>query len=39
MKVINKANIEDKSKIYNEVRIMQELDHPHIAKLYDFFED
>lgn len=39
MKVINKQNGDKKSKVYNEVKIMQELDHPHIAKLFDFFED
>jgi serine/threonine protein kinase len=39
MKVIHKGNTDRVGNVYNEVKIMQELDHPHIAKLFDFFED
>jgi len=39
MKVIHKSNVDKRNKVLNEVKMMQELDHPHIAKIFDFFED
>jgi serine/threonine protein kinase len=30
---------EDKETILNEVRILGEMDHPNIVKLYEFYEE
>lgn len=33
------TDAEDKKKLLNEVEIMKNIDHPHILKIYEVFED
>ena len=39
MKSIKKTAIlkEDKDKLFSEMNILKNLDHPHIVKLFEFF--
>ena len=39
VKIINKKFLEEeeKAKLLSEIRILKELDHPNILKLYEFF--
>lgn len=42
IKVIKKLNLEkdyNKSKLYDEIKILKETDHPNIIKIFEFFED
>ena len=42
IKLINKFKLcteEARNKIMNEVEILRKLDHPHIVKVYEFYED
>lgn len=41
MKQLKKSSIlkEDKEKLFSEMNILRHLDHPHIVKLYELFED
>lgn len=41
MKQLKKSSIlkEDKEKLFSEMNILKNLDHPHIVKLYELFED
>ncbi|CAD8066872.1 unnamed protein product [Paramecium sonneborni] len=41
MKQLKKTSIlkEDKEKLFSEMNILKNLDHPHIVKLYELFED
>lgn len=41
MKSINKKTVvkEEAEKLFNEVSILKELDHPNIVKLYELFQD
>ncbi|EKX74157.1 protein kinase domain containing protein [Theileria equi strain WA] len=40
VKVINKQHLgSTNSSIYSEVGVLKNMDHPNIARLYDFFED
>ncbi|OMJ83887.1 hypothetical protein SteCoe_15116 [Stentor coeruleus] len=42
IKIINKfklQNEESRKKVINEVEILKKLDHPHIVKVYEFYED
>lgn len=42
MKIINKkslTNAEDQFKFVNEVEILRNMDHPHILKIYEFYQD
>jgi len=41
MKQMKKSSIlkEDKEKLFSEMNILRNLDHPHIVKLYELFED
>ena len=42
IKIINKyklRNEEQKRKVVSEVEILRKLDHPHIVKVYEFYED
>ena len=42
IKMINKFKLhseEARNKIMNEVEILRKLDHPHIVKVYEFYED
>jgi len=36
---VAKKKIEDMNEFRNEIKILQELDHPHVLKLYEYFED
>lgn len=41
IKIMNKRNLQTKNclkKVYREIAINKGLDHPHIIKLYDYFE-
>ena len=41
IKILNKKKLEEKNiltKVYKEIAINKELEHPHIVKLYDYFE-
>lgn len=39
VKSINKRNVTDPLKFKQEVALMKQMDHPHIIKLYESFED
>jgi serine/threonine protein kinase len=39
VKVIPRAKIKNWSRFLTEVKILQELDHPHVIKLYEYFEE
>lgn len=42
IKIINKFKLhteEARKKVMNEVEILRKLDHPHIVKVYEFYED
>lgn len=42
IKIINKFKLqseESRNKVINEVLILRKLDHPHIIKIYEFYED
>jgi calcium-dependent protein kinase len=42
IKVIKKFNLEknyNKSKLYDEIKILKDVDHPNIIKIFEFFED
>ena len=39
VKVIGKRNIRNPTTVLNEIKLMGKLDHPHIVKLYETFED
>lgn len=41
MKAIKKKTVlkEEKEKLFSEVSILKDLDHPHIVKLYELFQD
>ena len=42
IKIINKFKLqseESRNKVINEVIILRKLDHPHIVKIYEFYED
>lgn len=41
MKSIKKTSLiqEDEIKIFSELVILKNLDHPHIVKLYELFQD
>lgn len=42
LKIINKLNIDknlSKTKLYDEIKILKDIDHPNIIKIYEFFED
>jgi serine/threonine protein kinase len=42
LKIINKLNLEKnfkKSILYDEIKILKDIDHPNIIKIYEFFED
>ena len=41
MKQIQKSAIlkEDESKLFAELNILKNLDHPHIVKLYELYQD
>ena len=39
VKTIAKSKIKNWKKFISEVKILQTLDHPHVIKLYEFFED
>lgn len=42
LKIINKLNLEknfSKSKLYDEIKILKDIDHPNIIKIFEFFED
>ncbi len=42
MKIIKKLNLEknfSKSKLYDEITILKEIDHPNIIKIFEFFEN
>ena len=38
-KVIARKKIKNQEKFKQEVEILQTLDHPHILKLYEYFQD
>lgn len=39
VKIITKKDHADPNTVLNEVKIMQRLKHPHIMKLYDFYDE
>ena len=39
MKVIKKGSVKNISNITNEIEILKALDHPHIIKIYEFYQD
>lgn len=41
MKTIAKSSLikEDENRIFAELEILKELDHPHIIRLYELFQD
>ena len=41
IKIIYKeeCDYEEQQKIMNEVEILKEVDHPHVVKIYEYFED
>jgi calcium-dependent protein kinase len=39
MKCMNKDAIEDMNAFINEVSIQADMDHPHIVRIFDFFQD
>eukprot|EP00957_Ditylum_brightwellii_P126545 9645038-Ditylum_brightwellii.AAC.1 len=36
---VDKCNLQEESRIMNEVAILQSLNHPNILRLHDFFEE
>lgn len=41
MKSIKKSSIlrEEQERLFSEMNILKNLDHPHIVKLYELYED
>jgi calcium-dependent protein kinase len=39
IKKINKENIKNEARFLNELTALKTLDHPHIIKLFEVFED
>ena len=39
IKIIPKNKIHDQRRFKNEIEILRNLDHPHIIKLFETFED
>lgn len=41
IKFINKSNLpkEKECELYNEIKVLKEMDHPAIMKLYEFASD
>jgi calcium-dependent protein kinase len=39
VKEIPRSKIKNWDRFLTEVKILQELDHPHVIKLYEYFED
>lgn len=39
MKVIARSKIKNWERFLTEVKILQTLDHPHVIKLFEYFED
>jgi len=39
VKIIPKANIVNQKRFKNEIEILRNLDHPHIIKLFETYED
>jgi calcium-dependent protein kinase len=39
VKAISKKNLRNPTQIINEIKVMGRLDHPHVVKLYETFED
>lgn len=39
VKIVPKDKIKDMKTFQQEISILQELDHPHVLKLYEYFED
>ncbi len=42
LKIINKFNLDknySKNKLYDEIKILKDIDHPNIIKIFEFFED
>lgn len=39
VKVIARSKIKNWDRFLTEVKILQTLDHPHVIKLYEYFED
>lgn len=42
MKVINKSRLsttEQQENFINEIKVLKQLDHPHILKLFEFYQD
>ena len=41
MKSIKKSAIlkEDQERLFSEMNLLKELDHPHIVKLFELFQD
>ena len=35
----NKMNIKERSRMYQEIKILKQLDHPNIVKIFDFYDD
>ena len=32
-------NIKERSRMYQEIKILKQLDHPNIVKIFDFYDD
>lgn len=39
VKIIDKSKIKNMAQFRTEIKILQTLDHPHVIKMYEFFED
>ena len=39
IKIIKKSKVKNPERFKMEIDIMKELDHPHVIKLFDVFED
>ena len=39
VKIIAREKIKNWDRFLTEVKILQTLDHPHVLKLYEYFED